>query len=198
MNGNTQTPNFFPPPSIWSRIRPGRCRPVLLCGQRVMVSPPSWSPLRTLSESLPAPWVRATLKTINMLGCSKHIRLAKSNLGTKITKSWFWLWCWDLAFLRITENWSQNVKCLLLQLYWLWTTMVPLPHNQSVWNEGYRNLIKLYCNFPYVYTFFFSLGERAQSFHQILEEIQDSRKFKGNWLILRPNAFLLVSDSLRY
>lgn len=80
-----------------------------------------------------------------------------------------------------------NVKCLL-QWYWLWTNMVPLPHYQATWNQGYMNPFKLHCNSACMYIF---SGERAQSFHKILTEMHDSRKFKGNWFILRPKACLL-------
>lgn len=103
-----------------------------------------------------------------------------------MTKSWFTLWFWDMAFLRIIGKWCQNVKCLL-QIYWLGMYMV-LPHSQSLWNQGYVNPLKLYCNLTWIFTF---SGERAPGFHQIFIEIDDSRKFKDSWLILRPSVCLL-------
>lgn len=35
----------------------------------------------------------------------------------------------------------------------IWTNMVPFLHFWSIWNEGYRNSSKLYCNFACMYFF---------------------------------------------
>lgn len=173
--------HFLSPLSIWSRMRPWKCCDVLLCGQRIMVLPPSWIPLQTLSESLPALWVCSILKIINTLGC-KYIKLAKSNLRNENKILVLTL----VLRLGLPENHREMVsKCKVP----ITTVLIMNKHGSSssflINMEPFKVILQL-CT----YVHFFS-GERAQGSHKIFTEIHDSRKFKGNWFVLRPNACLL-------
>lgn len=86
------------------------------------------SPMNSLRE--PADFVSVFILRINqMWGCT-YIKLAKSNLRNRTNKNFSWNCCWDEAFLRITEKWSQ-IKCPL-QLYWFWSNMALFPHSVTI------------------------------------------------------------------
>lgn len=196
MNGNTRAHNFFFSLSLWSRIRPWRCcASWLLCGRRVMVSPPSWIPLQTLSESLLALWVCSTLKIIPMLGC-KHIKLAKSNLRNKNNEI---LVLTLVSRLGLPENHRELVsKCKVP----LTTILIMNKHGSSFslsinmepgLQEPFKVILQLSMSILF---FFFFWGERAQSFHQILTKIHDSGKFKGNWFIYSQTKCMFAEGEI--
>lgn len=146
-------------------MRPWRCYDVLLCGQRIMVSLPSWIPVQTLSESLPALWVCPILKIINTLGC-KYIKLAKSNLRNENKILVLTL----VLRLGLPENHREMISKCKVPI----TTVLIMNKNGSsssfVINmepgiqEPFKVILQL-C----MYVHFFS-GERAQTFHLILTE----------------------------